>query len=194
VLAEENAMMPGSDHRADARRAALRVLIAVHGHEMPGWGAATARAVSCWESPVVRVLSVLDVPSPPRTSPIALARREYQAARAAWQRQEEQRLQAPLDALLPMLPRGVEVLRVPAAGADPVRTIARHVAEWAPDVVVIGAVPRTLRAWLWPGAIHERLVRRLTCAVLITPPPAPATSRPARVGRIAPPAAAHRRA
>ena len=186
--------MPGTDDRVDAHRASLRVLITVHGHEMPGWGPATARAVSCWTHPIVRVLALLDVPSPPRTSPTPLAQRAYDAARAGWQRQEEERLQAPLDALLSMLPRGAEVLRVPCARSNPVRTIAQHVAEWAPNVVVIGAVPRTLRARLWPGLLHERLVRRLTCAVLITPPPAPVAGRPARVVPMARPAPAPRRA
>jgi nucleotide-binding universal stress UspA family protein len=187
-------MMPGIDDRADARRPPLRVLIAVHGHEMPGWGPATAPAVSCWTSPVVRVLALLDVPGPPRTSPIPLARRAYDAARAGWRRQEEARLQAPLDALVSMLPRGVEVLRVPCASSSPVRTIVQHVAEWAPDVVVIGAVPRTLRARLWPGLLHEQLVRRLTSAVLVTPPPAPVAGRTARVVPMARPAPAPRRA
>ncbi len=98
--------MSGLDDRLDARRAPLRVLITVHGHETSGWGEATARAA------------------------------------------------------------------------------AIHVDEWRPDVVAIGAPPRTLRTWLWPGPLHERLVRRLTCSVLITPPPAPGPRRPARAARI----------
>jgi len=46
----------------------LRVLLAVHGHEPTEWTQAVCRVVSGWTNASVRVLGVVDVPSPPFTS------------------------------------------------------------------------------------------------------------------------------
>ena len=159
----------------------LRVLIAVHGRERPGWMAEACRVLSRWSAPRVRVLAVLDVPAPPFTSLTPYARRRYAAARAAWRAQEEIRLQDMLEQLLPLLPRTVDVVREAGAG-DVARSIVRHAAVWPADVVVLGAPLPGLRSWLWPGTVHERVLRRMPCAVLVTaPPPARAPRQPLRL-------------
>lgn len=184
----------GIDDRYDSPNVSFRVLVTVHGYERPGWGPDTGHVVSRWGGAVVRVLALLDVPCPPRTSPTPLARRAYEAARADWRRLEEQRLEAAVEALVPALPRTAEVMYVPCVQGDPVRTIAEHVDEWPADVLVIGAPAGGLRTWFWPGPVHERLLRRLHCAVLVTPPPRPAARRAVRITAVPRPIAAHRRA
>jgi len=145
----------------------MRALIAVHGHEAAGWADELSRALPSLSDAVVRVLLVLDVPAPPFTSLTPPARRLYQAACASWRRLEDDRTRPSLDELLAVLPKGVEVIRASASHADPGRTIADHAAEWRADLVALGThVPRPLSRLLF-GAVHERVVRHATCAVLV---------------------------
>jgi len=72
----------------------LRVLLAVHGHEPTEWATRACRVVSEWKDARIRLLGVVDVPSPPLTSVITPARRLYAAARSAWRDDEAQRVQA----------------------------------------------------------------------------------------------------
>ena len=155
------------DHRSPVP---LRVLIAVHGYESPGWAEETCRLVSGWACPSVRVLGVLDVPTPPFTSLTGPARRAYGAARAQWTEIERARLEGPIAALLPGLPRQAEVVRTPTHRGDLARTIAEQARAWPADLVVVGAPAPGFRSWLRTGPVHERLVRFASCAVLVTAP------------------------
>jgi nucleotide-binding universal stress UspA family protein len=146
----------------------LRVLIAVHGYEPRGWAEETCRLVSTWACPSVRVLGVLDVPSPPFTSLIGPARRAYAAARAQWTEIERVRLEGPIAAVRAGLPGQAEIVRTPTSGGDLARTIAEQAHAWPADLVVVGAPAPEFRSWLRTGPVHERLVRFASCAVLVT--------------------------
>jgi nucleotide-binding universal stress UspA family protein len=148
----------------------LRVLIAVHGYESPGWAEETCRLVSTWACPSVRVLAVLDVPTPPFTSLTGAARRAYGAARARWTEIERARLEGPIAALMLGLPAQAEVVRTPATRGDLARTIAEQARAWPADLTVVGSPARGLRSWLRTGPVHERLLRLASCAVLVTVP------------------------
>lgn len=152
----------------------MRVLIAVHGHEAAGWADELSRALPSLSDAVVRVLVALDVPTPPFTSLTPTARRLHRAALASWRRLEEDRTRRSLDKLLAVLPAGVEIIRAPASHADPARAIADHADEWRADLVALGThAPRPLSRLLF-GAVHERVVRHATCAVLVVSPRATA--------------------
>jgi nucleotide-binding universal stress UspA family protein len=169
------------ESRHEAEAGTLRVLVAVHGYEPPDWARETCRVVSTWAGSCVRVLAVLDVPHPPLTSLTGFARAAYASARAQWTESERLRLQAAIDALLPGLPRQTEVSRLPAARGDLARTIAETARAWPADVVVVGGPAPGTRSWLRPGPVHERLVRRAGCTVLVTTPPPAATPGPRRL-------------
>jgi nucleotide-binding universal stress UspA family protein len=158
------------DHRSVG--AALRVLLAAHGYEPPGWGAAACRVVARFGGATVRVLAVIDVPCPAFTALTPRAARAYREARATWMRDGEVRLQGVIAEISPFLSRGAAVVRVPAIQGDLARTIAEYVSEWPADIAVIGAPQPGLRRWMWPGPVHERVLRRLPCAVMVVPPPA----------------------
>lgn len=146
--------------------APLRVLVAVHGYEAAGWAQETCRVVSTWAGSPVRVLAVLDVPSPPFTSLTGLARGAYEAARAQWAESERERLQAPVAALRSGLPPAAEVTYAPAVRGDLALAIAEAARAWSADVVVVGrSAPRS---WIGPGPVHERLLRLAPCTVLVT--------------------------
>jgi len=89
--------------------APLRVLLAVHGHEPAEWALGVCRVVSGWTNASVRVLGVVDVPSPPFTSLLPPARRFYDAARSAWRRDGEPRVRAAVDRLAQTLGRTIEM-------------------------------------------------------------------------------------
>ena len=152
--------------------APMRVLLAVHGYEPSGWEAEACRVVAKFGRATVCVLTMLEVPCPAFTSLTPLAAHAYRGARAAWTRREATRVQGVIDQMVPLLARDAEVVRVPSAQGDLARTIAEQVDEWPADVVVVGAPPPGVRRWLWPGHVHERVLRRLPCAVMVIPPPA----------------------
>jgi nucleotide-binding universal stress UspA family protein len=158
-----------------------KILVAVHGYEPPEWSAEACRLVSLWNAPSIRLLAVLDVPAPALTSLTAPARRAYHAARIGWSEQEIIRLRPVVDAMLRRLPGTVDVVRAAATQGDPARTIVEHAARWAADVIVMGAPARGPRSWLWPGPLHERVLRRTTRAVLVTAPPVSRSRRFARL-------------
>ena len=147
----------------------LRVLLAVHGHEPTEWATRACRVISEWKEARIRVLGVVDVPSPPLTSVIPPARRLYAAARSAWRADEAQRVQGAIDRVTRMLSRNVEVVCRPSAPRGFAHTIADDASGWAADVIVVAAPTPMSGSWWRPGPAHERLLRRGTGAVLAIP-------------------------
>jgi nucleotide-binding universal stress UspA family protein len=160
-----------TDDRHQTGVVPLRVLVAVHGYEPAGWAQETCRIVSTWSAPSVRVLAVLDVPSPAFTSLTGPARRAYGGALAEWTEIERARLEGPIAALRPGLPPRADVATVRAQRGDLARTIAEQARAWPADVVVVGSPLPGLRSWLRTGPVHERVVRLAGCTVLVTTPP-----------------------
>jgi nucleotide-binding universal stress UspA family protein len=168
--------------------APLRVLVVLHGYEPAGWAQETCRVVSTWTAPSVRVLTVLDVPIAPFTSLTGPARRAYGGALAEWAEIARKRLEAPMAELLSGLPPTAEISTVRGRSRDVARTIADHASAWPADVIVVGGPTPGMRAWLRIGPVHERVVRRAGCTVLVTTPPfveGRRARRPARVPRVA---------
>ena len=161
--------LDGPSPRAAREGTPTRVLVAVHGHEPAGWVAEAVRAVP--RPADLRIVTVLDTSAPAFTSLLPAARRRYAAAVAAERRAERERLSESLDALvgaLAVVPgAGSDVRELQARDADPARVIAEHAAAWPADLVVVGrdVRPRALRLVL--GAVHERVLRRAGCTVVV---------------------------
>ena len=148
----------------------IRVCIAVHGYEADGWAPETARVLGAWAAPTVRVLAVSSVPSAPFTSLTPAARRLYAASRAEWQHQETFRLDRIVLPLVGALP-GVDVVRIPGGHADLADIVVSEATAWRADVLVVGPPHASLRCWLWPGAVHQRILRRSRCTVAVVRSP-----------------------
>lgn len=155
-------------------RLPIKICVAVHGYEPPGWAAETCRVVSTVLMPAVRIVAVLDVPCPPFTALIGPARRAYAAARALWQEQESGRLQGMLDALTGGLPGEPEVIRVPAGPGGLAHTITTEAAAWGADMLVVGPPASTPGSSFWPGAVHQHVLRQAAGTVVVTMPEASA--------------------
>jgi nucleotide-binding universal stress UspA family protein len=172
--------------------AAVKILIAVHGHEPAGWVREMPRLVAAHGLAMLRVLMVLDVAPVAFTSLLPAARRRFDAALAETRRLDELRVSATVGELIQALPFPPEVRRVRVWRADAGRGIVAHAALWPADVVIVGRDGRSRlqRAALTP--VHERVVRLATCAVVVAPTPTPVASRPrVRAARAATPAEDH---
>ena len=144
--------------------AARNILIAVHGHEPDGWTHGLRAVVP--RTGLIRVLVVEEEAAPAFTSLLPAARRRYGAARAAWERERDERHRAVVEAIVPGRPASADVLRIPAC-ADPGRTIAAHATDWPADIVVVGRDQRSRVERALLGPVHERVVERAPCAVLV---------------------------
>jgi nucleotide-binding universal stress UspA family protein len=154
-------------HPSARDRSLPRVLIAVHGHEPADWAREAARVVQRLGHASARVAAVLELPRPAFTSLLPVARRRFGAARAGLREAEIRRLQGRIDPLLAALVVPVEVVHLDAPGADAGRAIARYAQGWSAEVVVVG---RDTRSRVWRallGAVHERVLRAVPCAVLV---------------------------
>jgi nucleotide-binding universal stress UspA family protein len=175
------------DDRHSGPDAARCILVAVHGREPAGWELEVGRALRGSPQAAVRLLAVTDVPSPPSATLGPAARRARARARTEWRRLEEAGVAERLEALRACLPSAPDVEWVHVPDADPGRAIAERALAWGADLIVVG-VDRA--SWLERrllGAIHERVVARASCAVLVMPPPergaAPARGSAAASGR-----------
>jgi nucleotide-binding universal stress UspA family protein len=168
------------DIRLHAGARPPRVLVAVHGHETPGWAPETCRLVSTWGPSPVRLLRVLEVPSPPLTSLSRFARAAYEGARARWAELERRRVQPALETLRSGLPGEAELATVQVAHGDVARAIAEEARAWLAEAVVVGPPARGPRSWMTIGAVHERLVRLAPCTVVVIAAEPPATTSGSR--------------
>jgi nucleotide-binding universal stress UspA family protein len=159
-----------------------KILVAVHGYEPRGWVDQVVHALP----PAVRsirILVVLDVPSPPFTSLLPEARRRYSAARAEWRRLAKTQTEPLVASLIAALQPSPEVEHVIANDGDPGRVIVEHARDWAADLVVVGRDPRgRLERALFP-ATHKRVVDDAPCSVFLTSAGAPAAPDPVQIVR-----------
>jgi nucleotide-binding universal stress UspA family protein len=148
----------------------LRVLFVVHGHETAEWTLRACRLVSELRDARVRLLAVANIRCPSLTSLISPTRRPRAEAQSAWSQNEEQRVEQAVDRVLRTLSRQIEVVRDRPSARGVVGTIVEHAMDWAADLVVCGAPIPMAKAWVWPGPVHERVLRGAACAVLAIPP------------------------
>jgi nucleotide-binding universal stress UspA family protein len=159
-----------------------KILVAVHGHEPRGWVDQVVHAVPP-AAQSIRILVVLDVPSPPLTSLLPEAHRRYSAARAEWRRLEKAQTEPLVASLVAALQPPPEVTHVIANDGDPGRAIVEHARSWAADLVVIGRDTRGRLERALFAAAHKRVVDDARCAVFLTPAGAPVAPDPIQIVR-----------
>jgi nucleotide-binding universal stress UspA family protein len=163
-----------SDRNLDGRPqpgASRRVLVTVHGREPAGWEAEVCRALALSPEAAVRVLAIIDVPSPPSAALLPSIGRARSGARREWRRLQEATVGQRVEALLAGLPVAPDVAWVDVADADPARAIVERAAVWGADLIVVGVDGSGWLERRLLGAIHERVVDQAACAVLVMPRP-----------------------
>lgn len=147
----------------------MRILIAIHRNEPPGWARDLPGILALPAGAVVRLLPVVDVPAPAFTSLTPWARRAFRAALAAWQRDAETRVRNSLEVLVAAMPCPFETVRARAPRSDPARAVVDEAKAWRADLVVVGPDTRPRLERLLLGSIHRSVVRDAPCGVLVWP-------------------------
>jgi nucleotide-binding universal stress UspA family protein len=158
----------------------LRILVAVHGHERDGFADEVRRALSPHAAAVVRVLVVEEPRTARFTSVLPAARRRYHGAVAMWRQIAAAARRRTVDALVPRLPRGAEVIDT-ACRHDAGRTIVEHARAWPADVIIVGRDSHAGISRFLLSPVHVRVVREAPCTVVVVPAAAaaPVALRPA---------------
>ena len=165
----------------------LKILIAIHGHELEDWIDEVRRALVPTSTALVRVLVVDEPPPAGFTSLLPAARRRYAAAVRMYREIAAAERRRRLDDLIPRLPTRPQVIHTVHDHRGAGRTIAMHASNWPAHVVVVGRDGRSpLSRWLL-SSIHECVVREAPCTVVVVPASAASGAAALRrgVGRVA---------
>jgi nucleotide-binding universal stress UspA family protein len=152
-------------------RSVVKILIGVHGYEREGYGRAVSRAVALWSQSMCRVVAVFDMWVPPFTSLLPAGRETYNAAASHHLRDEHDRVERVVSEVAEVLPDSTEIIYVTVRREDPARVITHHSRLWSADAIVVSPAGEGLETWLWPGAVHERVVQSAPCPVVLASPP-----------------------
>ena len=147
----------------------MRILIAIHGNEAPGWARELPGILALPSGAVVRFLPVVDVPTPAFTPLTPWARRSFRAALADWQRDAETRVRNSLDVLVETMPCAFETAWARASRSDPARAVVDQARAWHADLVVVGPDRRPRLERLLLGSVHRSVARDAPCWVLVWP-------------------------
>jgi nucleotide-binding universal stress UspA family protein len=145
----------------------MRVVVALRPHADPGWVAESVR-IFPWADPLDIVLvSALDVPRPPLTSPGPAARRLYGEAVAGLRRDAQQGAETAVEAIRPALrPRAASVAVRIVAGR-PVPAILHSARSWNADLILVGGSGRSALGRAILGSVSDEVVRTAPCPVLV---------------------------
>jgi nucleotide-binding universal stress UspA family protein len=145
----------------------MRVVIALEPHVDPGWVAESVGGFP-WADPLDIVLvSALDVPRPPLTSPGPAARRLYGEAVAGLRRDAQQGAETAVEAIRPALrPRAASVA-VRIVDGRPVPAILHSARSWNADLILVGGSGRSALGRAILGSVSDEVVRTAPCPVLV---------------------------
>jgi nucleotide-binding universal stress UspA family protein len=145
----------------------MRVVIALEPHADPGWVTAGLSIVPLTDPLDIVLVSALDVPRPPLTSPGPAARRLYGGAIAGLRREAQQGAETVVETVRAELrPRAASV-SVRIVDGRPVPTILLAARSWSADLILVGASSRgTLRRTIL-GSVSDEVVRAAFCPVLV---------------------------
>jgi nucleotide-binding universal stress UspA family protein len=145
----------------------MRVVIALEPQTDPGWVTAGLRIVPLTDPLDVVLVSALDVPHPPLTSPGPAARRLYGGAIAGLRREVQQGAEAVVETVRAELrPRAASV-SVRIVDGRPVPTILLAARSWGADLILVGASSRGALRRTLLGSVSDEVVRAAPCPVLV---------------------------
>lgn len=145
----------------------MKILIATERNEQPGWVTELPRILPLSPGVTVRVLALIEVPTPAFTSLTPWARRAYGAALAGWRREEEAAVERSVEAVRHALNQPIEVVRALVKDGRPARKIVEEAEAWQADLVVLGASGATKVRQLLLGSVDLKVARHAPCAVLV---------------------------
>jgi nucleotide-binding universal stress UspA family protein len=160
-----------------------KILVALHGYESRGWVDQAVRALPPAAAHIVRILVVLDVPSPPFTSLLPVARRRYSGGAGGMAAPGRDADSASCRLAGAALQPPPEVEHIVVTDGDPGRAIVAHARAWAADLVVVGRDTRRRRDRTLGSAAHQRVVDEAPCAGFLTSGEAPGSLESVQITR-----------
>jgi nucleotide-binding universal stress UspA family protein len=149
----------------------VRVVIALEPDADPAWAAESLRTVPLSDPLDIVVVSALDVPRPPLTSPAPGARRLYRGAIASLRQSAKQGAETAVEALVAALrPRAASVA-VRIVDGRPVPTILLAARSWNANLILVGASRRGALSRTVLGSVSDEVVRAACCPVLVAKRP-----------------------
>ena len=147
----------------------MRVVIALKPHGDPAWVVESVGRLPLAHPLDIVVVSALDIPRPPLTSPGPVARRLYHGAMAGLRRDAQQGAETMVQALRPALwPRAASVA-VRVVDGRPVPVILHSARSWNADLILMGSGGQNALSRAILGSVAESVVRLAPCLVLSVP-------------------------
>jgi nucleotide-binding universal stress UspA family protein len=145
----------------------VRVVIALDPQVDPGW-VAESIPIFPWADPLdVVLVSALDIPRPPLTSPGPMARRLYYGALAELRRDAQVSAEAVIEAVRPAIwPRAASVA-IRIVTGRPAPTILHAARSWNADLILVGGTERGAVGRALRGSVSDEVVRTAPCPVLV---------------------------
>jgi nucleotide-binding universal stress UspA family protein len=115
----------------------------------------------------IELVSALDIPRPPLTSPGPAARRLYGGAIAGLRRDAQQGAEAVIEPLRVALAARAASVAVRIVDGRPVPTIVLAARSWNADLIVVGESARGALSRTLVGSVSDEVVRTAPCPVLV---------------------------
>ena len=145
----------------------MRVVIALEPQKDPSWVTAGLRTVPLTDPLDVVLVSALDVPHPPLTSPGSAARRLYGGAIAGLRREAQQGAEAVVETVRAELQPRAASVSVRIVDGRPLPTILLAARSWSADLILVGASSRGALRRTLLGSVSDEVVRKAPCPVLV---------------------------
>jgi nucleotide-binding universal stress UspA family protein len=145
----------------------MRVIVALEPHADPTWATEGIRSFPLTDPLEVVLVSALDVPRPPLTSPGPAARRRYDGAIAGLRREAQQAAERTCETLRAELSPRAASVAVRIVDGRPVPTILIAARSWNADLVLVGSSRRHRLSRALLGSVSDEVVRAAPCPVLV---------------------------
>jgi nucleotide-binding universal stress UspA family protein len=145
----------------------MRVIVAVDPTADPDWVENALRVFPLGDPLDIVLVSALDIPRPPLTSPGRTARRLYGNAIAGLLAQAQRASEQVVTSLQTRLASRVASLAARVVDGRPAPTIIQTAASWNADLILTGSSGRGALSRALLGSVSDEVVRSAPCPVLV---------------------------
>lgn len=145
----------------------MRVVIALEPGADPSWATEGISSFPLTDPLDIVLVSALDVPRPPLTSPGPAARRLYDGAIAGLRRDAQRSAEIVCEALRAELAARAASVAIRIVDGRPVPTILLAARSWSADLILTGSSSRGRLGRALLGSVSDEVVRAAPCPVLV---------------------------
>ena len=145
----------------------MRIVIAVEPHADPGWAEEGIRIFPLTNPLNIALVSTLDIPRPPLTSPGTHARRLHASATAGLRANAQRGAEKVVESLHTALRHRVASVAVRIVDGRPTPGILQAATAWRADLILVGSSGRGALSRAILGSVSDEVVRTAPCPVLV---------------------------